>query len=31
MSVLQKLTIRKPNTFYLILFNDMLLITKKKK
>ncbi|CAH8566897.1 unnamed protein product [Schistosoma turkestanicum] len=31
MSVLQKLTIRKPNTFYLILFNDMLLVTKKKK
>ncbi|CAH8682161.1 unnamed protein product [Schistosoma rodhaini] len=31
MSVFQKLTIRKPNTFYLILFNDMLLVTKKKK
>ncbi|TNN15801.1 Ephexin-1 [Schistosoma japonicum] len=31
MSVFQKLVIRKPNTFYLILFNDLLLVTKKKK
>ncbi|CAH8666663.1 unnamed protein product [Heterobilharzia americana] len=31
LSVLQKLAIRKPNLFYLILFNDLLLVTRKKK
>ncbi|CAI2737690.1 unnamed protein product [Dicrocoelium dendriticum] len=31
MSVLQKLSLRKPNSYYIILFNDMLLVTKRKR
>ncbi|KAG5452719.1 Rho guanine nucleotide exchange factor 16, variant 2 [Clonorchis sinensis] len=30
-SMLQKLSLKKPSSFYLILFNDLLLVTKKKK
>ncbi|KAA3681368.1 uncharacterized protein DEA37_0005120, partial [Paragonimus westermani] len=29
--MLQKLSLRKPNSFYFILFNDLLLVTKRKK
>ncbi|THD28078.1 Guanine nucleotide exchange factor [Fasciola hepatica] len=30
-SMLQKLSLKKPNAYYFILFNDLLLITKRKK